>query len=104
MTDLNLSAQLKTARFHLANAVAVVTQKRNVVKSLASQLKAERVANRAARAQTRVVNAVNREAARAARISALEAKLEALRLKARSPKAQRKAAQKPSPVKLIKAA
>jgi hypothetical protein len=67
-----------------------------LVKSLRVSIKEARVSQRASRAITVSLRKQEAEARKAARIAKLEAQLEALRLKAQSPKAMKRAAKKPS--------
>ena len=77
---------------------------RGLVKSLTVAIREQRVSSRVGRAEAIAARKAQVEVKRLARISALEARLTALRLKAHSPKAIKKANKKASPVKIIKAA
>ena len=87
---------MSNTKIELANAL-------NLVKSLRIALKQERIdaklvrnAQREAKAEALAAKKAAREQKRLDRIAALEAKLEALRLRAQSPKALKRAAKKAS--------
>ena len=96
---------MSNAKVELANALKLVKDLRIAVKKERLDAKLVRNAQREAKAETLAAKKAQREEARIARIQALEAKLEALRLKAQSPKALKKAAKKASaPVVVERAA
>ena len=95
---------MSNAKIELANALKLVKDLRVAVKQERLEAKLVRNAQREQKAEAQAAKKIEREQKRIDRIAALEAKLEALRLKAQSPKALRKAAQKASAPKVIQAA
>ena len=87
---------MSTAKIELANAIALVKELRVKVKTERMDAKRIREQLRLTKYLDQCAKKAEREEKRIARIQALEAKLEALRLKANSPKAIRKANQKAS--------
>ena len=87
---------MNTAKVELANALKLVKELRIQVKQERLNDKLVRQHARELKAQQLAAKKAQREEARIARIAKLEAQLEALRLKAQSPKAMKRSAKKPS--------
>lgn len=101
-------AQKTVLQVQLADMVQQFRATRDAVKNLRGLVKAERVANRDAKAKAtaeRKATAAQRKVAAVAKVEAriakAQAKLEALRAKAQTPKAKKKAARKASPVTVL---
>jgi capsule polysaccharide export protein KpsE/RkpR len=105
---LQLKAQLRVAKVHVANIRNSLVVQRTKVLALKTQLKTARNDAKAEKLQARALKRVAAATKKAVlarkrneRIAKLEAKLEALRVKANAPKALKRKNRKASPVTVL---